>query len=278
MRFPRKNTASPPDIPVFAARQLLGARERQEDQFDVTELKDGGDGKGPLLMLVADGMGGHAGGAEAAQSAVARFAKSMAAADGDVPAQLHTALAAANNSIEELVTQSPELEGAGCTLRAAIVEHGRLWWISVGDSALYLLRNGTLTRLNDDHSMRPVFEEMVRAGRMRTTQAATHPHRNALRSALTGEELKLVDQSGEPLSLSVGDQVILASDGLDTLKPREIAQLLVRHARRTPESAVEALAAKIESIASPAQDNTTMILYRMPTDAPSAGRRRKWFF
>ena len=92
--------------------------------------------------------------------------------------------------------------------------------MSVGDSPLLLFRRGEIALLNEDHSLAPELDRLAKIGRITAEQAKTDPRRHMLRSAVTGEELDLVDVSRKPLVLEAGDYVILASDGVQTLDTR----------------------------------------------------------
>ncbi len=243
----------------FAAAQLIGSREQQEDDFAIVDFSD--DRHERLLFVVADGMGGHVGAAEAAKSAVRHFCESAEKYGDPLLQRLRPALDTANSSLAILAARDPTFEGAGCTLLAASIDDGELSWVSVGDSSLLLFREGKLRKLNEDHSMRPVFSEFVRAGRMRTDAAKTNPRRNALRSALTGGDLKLIDQPPAPIKLMPGDQLILASDGLETLSDLTIATILRRASALEPLGVIHRLLKAIKTARKRDQDNTTIVLY-----------------
>ncbi|MCK7461533.1 MAG: protein phosphatase 2C domain-containing protein [Sphingobacterium sp.] len=126
----------------------------------------------------------------------------------------------------EVATDPDNLRGMGCTLLAVVLTAEGLYWISVGDSPLWLWRRGRLRRLNQDHAYRSVLAEQVSAGEISAVEAASHPDRNALISAVTGEDLELVDLSRQPCTLKPSDQILLASDGVLTLSEQEIAAVL----------------------------------------------------
>ncbi len=243
-----------------AAGQFVGDRERQEDNYAVAESTDGT----ALVLVLADGMGGHSGGAEAAHCAVAKFIALTEEGQGDWPSRLYDALVGANLAVGEMAASSRDLEGAGSTLIGAVVQSRHLHWISVGDSSVLLYRDGMVTRLNDDHSMRPVHAAMVEDGRMTAEEAAAHPYRNSLRSAVTGDELELIDRPREGVALFPGDAILIASDGLDTIDYDAIAAVLNRHAESSNGDTVTALLKAVQSEKRPRQDNTTLMLYREP--------------
>lgn len=242
-----------------AGYKIRGGRDYQEDAF---LIKSGREGGNRLLLLLADGMGGHVGGARASELAVATFAAHFEQAEGAISGRLRAALEAANTAIAEAVAADPRLSGMGCTVVACLVTGDQAHWISVGDSWLWCLRAGKLTRLNADHSMRPLLENMVELGRMTQAEVEEDPRLGQLRSVVNGEELTLVDQNARPFALRPGDRLLLASDGIEALGAAAIASLAA--AREEPAASVNALLDAVEDLKRPGQDNTTVVVYRTP--------------
>jgi serine/threonine protein phosphatase PrpC len=241
----------------IAGGQILGSRKRQEDDFGVL-YQDADD---RIFFALADGMGGHAGGTEAAQTAIRVFLEVAQSGSGPTNAILEHIAMTANEAIGNLTRTDSSLEGAGCTFIAAAIEGQKLSWVSVGDSSVLLFRDGQVERLNEDHSMRPVLAEMVALGRLDRADAERHPNRNALRSALTGEGIELIDVRAA-FPLKAGDQVLLTSDGIDILDYSTLAVLMRRTAGLMAAEAVSALLSKVEDAKVPHQDNATVVLYR----------------
>ncbi|MCE6960159.1 protein phosphatase 2C domain-containing protein [Cereibacter sphaeroides] len=244
-------------------QQIIGRRETQEDSLDII-FQNEKDPRSDVLMLLADGMGGHAGGEVASGLALRAFAHHFTqVARAPRPAdRLQDALEAANEAIRAALSRDPSLRGMGCTLIAAIKLADRLVWVSVGDSAIYLLRRGVLRRVNADHSIFGELMGLVEAGRMTRAEAAGHPRRNVLRSALTGNPLTLVDVNS--LALEPGDAVVIATDGLDALPEAELVEILNDRMRGGARAVTEALLAAVERKGHPSQDNTSVIVYRHP--------------
>ena len=249
---------------LFAGDQIAGAREYQEDDFRIAGFPDGDPDGCDLLLVLADGMGGHRGGARASRLAASTFVDTFRPAAGGVAARLRTSLDAANAEVGRCAAKDRRYAGMGCTLVACVVtDDAAAYWISVGDSPLWRLRGGGdgggMDRLNADHSMRPVLDELVRLGRM-TPEEAGGGAAQQLRSALTGEDLTLVDEAAAPVRLSIGDRILLASDGLETLAPEEIYRLC--GGRRTPGAIVSDLLQAVDAANRPSQDNATAVVYR----------------
>jgi protein phosphatase len=153
----------------------------------------------------------------------------------------------------------------GCTIVGlAVAAEGAGWrinCISVGDSPLYLVRNGAITRLNEDHSLAPEIDRMAELGRISWAAAQADSGRHVLRSALTGTAIEMIDRPPAPLGLEAGDTVVLASDGVHSLLDAEIAGIVA--AAATCEAAVGALLAAVAAADDPHQDNTTVLVVRM---------------
>ena len=241
-----------------AIRASQGARSYQEDAAAVRQ--DGGG----LIAVLADGMGGHAGGAVASGVATASFLEGYLAAEGDAEARLAEALGRANAAIRGEAATKPALCGMGCTLvGVAFAAAGSDWgidWISVGDSPLYLVRRGATMRLNEDHSLAPEIDRLAELGRISWAVARADPSRHVLRSALTGTAIEMIDRPRARLSLEPGDTVILASDGIHSIPEVDIARIAT--AAASPAAAAEALLTAVAAADDPHQDNTTVVVVR----------------
>ena len=172
------------------------------------------------LVAVADGMGGHRAGEVA--SATALEALRAAVASGQ---PLRDAIEGANDAVLEKSVSDQEFHGMGTTLTAGILgSDGYLVVGHVGDSRAYLVRDGELTQITDDHSL---VEEMVRGGELTREQADVHPRRSVITRALGIDPEVEVDEY--PIELQPGDRILFCSDGLTTMvRPDEIASILSR--------------------------------------------------
>lgn len=227
-----------------------------------------GDAREKLVAVLADGMGGHAGGALASRLVCESFLDVCAHRNGAVPERLMSALEAANEAVARKVDQDPMLSGMGSTLVGAVFSGSGVEWVSVGDSPLLLYRRGEVALLNEDHSLAPELDRLVAAGQMTQAQARNDPRRHMLRSAVTGDEIDMVDVSRRPLSLEAGDYVIIASDGLHTLETPEIGRIISAYAADGADAVASALIRAVESLREPHQDNATVIAVQV--QAPDA--------
>lgn len=254
-----------------ASRSHQGRRKYQEDSEAVWP------GQSPLLppapavppegvdvlAVLADGMGGHAAGDVASATICRTFHRQFLGGSGSTPLRLATSLQAANEAVHSATAANPSLGGMGATCVGIAVGQQGVHWISVGDSPLWRFRKGRLDRLNDDHSLAPLVDALVADGELTPEEAAVDPRRHYLRSAVTGDELDLVDASGEPLPLAAADIVLLASDGVLTLTDREIADLLNEHEGRSPGEIADALIRAVLAVGDPHQDNTTVVVLKV---------------
>lgn len=266
--------AEPEPVRSVAGDQSLGDRIEQQDRFAISVARLSGGRTAPIYV-VADGMGGHIGGATAAEAAVAAFI--AAARDGSFPGWhdlLDKSLAAANRAIGTAVRASPNLKGMGCTLLAAIVEPGQVHYVSVGDSPFFRLGPCGLERVNADHSMAPLIDSAYASGEITHADALNHPQRSALRSALTGSTVSLIDL--QTIDVLPDEWLLLASDGLTALDPPRIAQIVLEASPQGAAGIVGRLLRAVDLERIPEQDNCTVIAFQsvgVASAAPSAPDR-----
>jgi len=165
---------------------------------------------GPRLLAIADGMGGAAAGEVASSEAIS----TIVALDDDVPGSdvltsLGIAVQRANDQLRSMVEEDPQLEGMGTTLTALLWTGQRLGLVHVGDSRAYLLRDGVLTQITQDHTW---VQRLVDEGRITEEEATTHPQRSLLMRALGSGEHVEPDLSIR--EVRAGDRYLICSDGL----------------------------------------------------------------
>ncbi len=192
--------------------------ENQDFGTLTTPQEEAASQPGGRLLIVADGMGGHRGGATASRLATDTVKTQYLGSETDDPAAaLQDALARANARVFAESQTNPELRGMGTTTSALVVRGTQAWFAHVGDSRIYLIRGESIQQLTDDHSL---VATMVREGLLTSAEAETHPRRNVLqRSVGVGEEVE-IDVRG-PLEVQENDTFILCSDGLHGLVKQE---------------------------------------------------------
>lgn len=226
------------------------ARQRNEDAYLMEEP----------LFAVADGMGGHRGGNVA--SALALETIRQAEDGGRGAEQSHSlveSIRRANHRVLEQGDSDRNLRGMGTTLTALFAEAERAHLAHVGDSRAYLLRDGSLQQLTEDHTL---VQRMVREGKLTPEEAAHHPQRSILTRALGVEGDVEVDEL--TLDLHPGDRVLLCTDGLTTMLDLDrIKEIL--EASEDPQAACDALVEEANSAGG--EDNiTAMVLEFLPED------------
>jgi len=249
----------------FAGRQIQGAREVQEDSYGVVPRAEFAGGPADLFLVIADGMGGHAAGEVASSLAVNTFAGTfLDSATACDSGRLWDCLEEANRRIgRELAARGDAVEGMGTTLLAVLLRGASVRWLSVGDSPLYLVRGNLLQRLNRLHSKATELAEKVSAGLMTEEEARTDPSRHTLLSALIGDALYDVDDP-PPFGLLAGDILIAATDGIETLTGEEITAVVTSLHPGDASAIAEGLLQAVESKQFPKQDNTTVVVVRVP--------------
>ncbi|HEY8132831.1 MAG TPA: Stp1/IreP family PP2C-type Ser/Thr phosphatase [Thermoanaerobaculia bacterium] len=210
---------------------------------------------GGRLLIVADGMGGHRGGATASRLATETVkAQYLGSPTGDVASALRDALTRANANVFAQSQTNPDLRGMGTTTSALVIRGNQGWLAHVGDSRIYLLRGDGIQQLTEDHSL---VATMVREGLLTSQEAENHPRRNVLqRSIGVGEEVE-IDVRG-PMDVQENDTFILCSDGLHGLVKEEEMTRIAR--LPLPQAANEFVKLALER---GAPDNVTVIVARV---------------
>jgi protein phosphatase len=191
-----------------------------------------------VLALVADGMGGHAGGDIASKLATTLIARTYYNQPQLPQAALAAALQAANRAIYQAAQHQPQLHGMGTTCTALVLHEGAAYSAQVGDSRLYLVRNDQIYLMSEDHS---AVMEMVRRGQMTLADARQHEDKNIILRALGTQPEVNVATWQTPFPVRAQDCFVLCSDGLYDLVPDdEIKQSILTFA---PQEACEQLIA-----------------------------------
>ena len=224
--------------------------------------------KRPPLLIVADGMGGYAGGAQASSLVIEAFKRVYLSHDHAVDSVpvLEEAVIASHTDICQAAKEKPDLDSMGSTVVALVLHPDHIDLVNVGDSRAYLIRAGQLIQISLDQS---VVAEMVRRGAMTPEQAQVSPQRNQLLMALSARH-----DRPEPYSTSIplqeGDGVLMCSDGLWGLVQHALIQSVVT--QMLPQAA----AAKLIELANKAggPDNISVVI-AMPKDAIKRMQSRK---
>jgi PPM family protein phosphatase len=249
--------------------QHIGARQEQQDSFG---FSDPGNealvSHGGFLGVVADGMGGLSHGSEASHTAVRSFLQTYESKtpNESIPDALARSLSAANQAVVALADRLGSADGTGTTLAAAALHGDSLYWISAGDSRIYLCHGNSLIRVTSDHIYARKLNEEVAKGTISRAEAQGNSERAALTSFLG--DLEEVDRSLRPFVLREGDRVLLCSDGFyRALTEAEITEAF----RGDPQTACDTLVERAVAKQRKQQDNLTIIALANGSGSPDGG-------
>lgn len=220
---------------------------------------------GEHLFVVADGMGGHAGGDVASAIAVKRIIETdrQFASGSDAEFALHTALTAANAQLAETVFDHSELTGMGTTVSGLIIVNGQVVIAHIGDSRIYLLRDGELSQVTADHTF---VQRLVDSGRITEEEAAVHPRRSVLMRVL-GDVDATPEIDTSIMTTQPGDRWLLCSDGLSSY----VAYDKILHTLTTVQDAQDAAERLVkDALDQGAPDNVTVVLVDIDESGTSA--------
>ena len=240
--------------------QHIGSRTEQQDSFGFSDPEDTNFlGHGGFLAVLADGAGGMEHGQSAGRLAVKTFLRAYQEKPEDegIAAALERALLEANNAVQALADQENSIDNVGSTLVAAVLHENDLYWISVGDSAVYLYRDQTLSLLTTSHIYAHQLDQEAAMGRISKDAALSHPDRDALTSYIGKKNLEEIDRNTTPVAVLTGDRIALASDGL--FKTLNVEEISTEIRDRDPQRACESLVQKVLEKGREHQDNVTVL-------------------
>ena len=241
---------------AFGATDVGRRRSANEDRFHVDTARG--------IFVVVDGVGGHAAGDKAADTAIAAIVERLERQTGAVTDRLREAITIANNEIHWLAASHPQWRGMACVATAVVIDGERAVVGHVGDSRLYRLAEGAIEKITPDHS--PVGERED-ANEMSELEARRHPRRNEVYRDIGSDLRKATDESFvfvTEFDLSPGSALLLCSDGLTDL----VASETLRHIATTHAGAPEVLVRRLIAAANDAggKDNITAIYVERPVE------------
>ncbi len=218
------------------------------------------------LFVVADGMGGHTGGEVASETAVSVINDASQEAPPDDVDVLERYVKLANETIWKKAQDDPSLHGMGTTCTLLHVVGSTVRIAHVGDSRAYLLRNGELSQLTEDHTL---VERMVREGRLSREEAPRHPQRSIITRALGVDAEVEVDTTS--IEVQEGDRVLVCSDGLSSMLSDSTIQSLLEEGSDAQPTADRLIEAANEA---GGEDNITVVVLDFGSEAQSPGGGR----
>ena len=277
-------------LPIHAGTHEGMSGKNNEDSFGVTSYQLNADQKIPVLLAVlSDGIGGHRAGEVASGIAVDTISQIVSESDLSQPVDtLRSAIILANERIYNQAQENLENKGMGATVCVALIIQNKLYTATIGDSRIYLMRQGGIRQLSIDHSW---IQEALDSGLLRPDQVEGHPNAHVIRRylgaptkpdvdfrmVLTGKETTPEAESNQGTPLLPGDTLLLCSDGLtDLVKDPEILEVVQNNSL---EAAVQTLITMANDRGG--HDNTTIIILKVPQDYAPAGaissdRLRRW--
>ncbi|MBC9820267.1 PP2C family serine/threonine-protein phosphatase [Terrabacter sp. MAHUQ-38] len=257
----------------YAARSDLGLgpKSRNEDSGYA----------GPNLLVLADGMGGHAAGDVASSMIVGELApldEEDVTADQAIPL-LEEALHAANAKLTKAMRENSDLAGMGSTTIVMLRTGNKLAMAHIGDSRAFMLRGDTFSQITKDHSF---VQQLIDEGRISKEEAGHHPQRSVVTRVMTGQPDDEPDTSLR--EAKIGDRFLLCSDGLSDFVGADVIEEIVREARTPAEAADRCIEVALKAST---RDNVTVIVAEvvdadgddLPTTVPqvvgAAGRRMR---
>ncbi|WP_442793568.1 PP2C family protein-serine/threonine phosphatase [Pseudarthrobacter sp. SL88] len=247
--------------PQPAPRPLIMRYAARSDVGRIRSKNDDSAYAGRHLAVVADGMGGHAGGDVASAATVLDMIHlDRADYEGDAGTILADEIQTANSLLSELVHINPKLAGMGTTVTALLLAEGQLHFAHIGDSRAYRLRDGEFEQISVDHTF---VQRLIDEGRLKPEEAETHPHKNVLMRVL-GDVDASPELDLDTLEARPGDRWLLCSDGLNYVAGHAVE----RTVKETPNlrECVETLVDLTLEAGSP--DNVTVIMLEIAEETP----------
>lgn len=236
--------------------QGVGGRERQEDSFALLHAADAGEiARRGLFAVVADGMGGLEDGKQISEGAVDTLLQLFQALndEGDIPRQLKEGICAVSDGLFQRFAGR-----SGTTVVAVRIFQDSLHWVSVGDSAIYLMRGGGVFQLNQEHTyLNQLYARELEQERIDKSRAEQDEDARRLTAFVGMPQLEQVDYSLRPLPLQAGDRILLCSDGISgVLSPPELMEAMALE----PDRGCSLLESMVLEKNLPEQDNYTGII------------------
>lgn len=251
-----------PEI-IALSYTATGNRKYQQDAVYVSgSRKIAGNRKTRVFAAVCDGMGGMADGGRASSTAIHMFREWFEKIEKEPNIQIPTFFRQGIRSVDAVISQFPKEagKGSGTTLVAVIAENNRLYWASVGDSRIYILRGRDMIQVTRDHNYMLRLQQMVDNGQMTLQEAQAKKQKEALISFLGIGNVTLMDINEQPFEMQFGDIVLLCSDGITkTLPDDQIRDIIKNDAVSMKEKAKILVEAAVRGNTH-SQDNTSVAI------------------
>jgi len=241
----------------------IGRRSYQQDAAKV-ESEYAYTDTNKMIAILCDGMGGLSGGEIASNLCANNLYKDFHTVDVSENAAgfLKAAIDKLDRQVSDLKDENQKPLNAGTTLACIIIIDNKMYWASVGDSRIYLIRGNEMAQITVDHNYQLLLDQKVKKGIITKEQAQTHPKREALISYMGMRGVKYIDMNSTPFQLKSGDCILICSDGLyRCLEETEMKNMILNSKKDMTDVANE-LISKALSKQKKNQDNTTAVLVK----------------
>lgn len=240
----------------------IGKRRSQQDAIKVSAINPQESTIAPVIALLSDGMGGMADGSRASAACTEGIFEDFCSENVifDYPAFIEKEIVKYDAEIFNFKDANGNRLQSGATLLCCIVDKGKLYWGTVGDSHLYIIRNDNIYQVNRDHNYMYELMQKVKQGLISQEQAQSDPRRESLISFMGMGNVKMMDINKQPFALEKGDIVLMCSDGLYRTLSDEVIKEIVRIYKGNAQNACEKLISAVIERNNPSQDNTSVII------------------
>lgn len=245
----------------IAVSSIIGTRAYQQDAVRVPE--EAYDDK-HFICVLSDGMGGLQGGEIASKITVDTFFQDFYECPmiDDYPSFLRSEIDKSDILVSDLKNEDGSPMEAGATLLAVIIDQSNLYWASVGDSRIYILRGDSIVQINEEHNYAYMLRRQVEAGTISFEEAEQDASKDALISYIGMGGVSLIDINEIPFPLEDNDVLLLCSDGLFRVLNNEAIQLIIQEFFYNIPLAAQMLTTCAMDNSTGSQDNTTVVVIK----------------
>lgn len=245
-------------------RRVAGNRKYQQDDLYVSAKckKLAFNKKTRVMAVVCDGMGGMADGGRASSTAIKMMAQAFQKVEREPELDIPRFFQQGIYAIDRTIAGFPKEDGkgSGTTMAACIAEDNRLYWASVGDSRIYIIRGTQIQQVTKDHNYGLRLEQMKAAGRITEEEVTAARHKEALISFLGMGNVSLMDINTAPFEMQFGDVIMICSDGITKTLPDAQIRKIITAEEVKLEKKAEALITAATRMNTHSQDNTSVVL------------------
>lgn len=277
MAQPQNTVPARRTVPEIATLSytVTGNRRYQQDAVYVSpSRKLAANKKTRVLAVVCDGMGGMADGGKASETAIQKMVQGFQQIEKlpnvDIPAFFRQGIV----TIDRIIHDFPKEDGkgSGTTMVAAIAEDNKLYWASVGDSRIYIIRGNQMRQVTRDHNYWFRLQEMVANGQLTEEEALLKPQKEALISFLGIGNVSLMDVNIQPFEMQYGDVIMLCSDGITKTLPDSQIHNIITNEIVSMEDKAKTLVNAAVTGNTHSQDNTSVAILQYKESIISSRR------